>query len=386
MPDEWEDSYVFLDRLNGTDAGLDEDGDELTNLQEFQNNTLPNNIDSDGDGFYDGEEIRLGSEPDNGSSTPIYQPDTYVADITTGNDVVGLGTTLSPWKSIHHAVSRINSGSLGVYTLQVAPGTYNIANGEPFDVTPIIITQDQVTVAGPGSTALLDGGTWNVGLKIEASNVTINNIAFTNFSWAGIELSSGAANRIEGCEIYTNYYGIYIGPGASNNQIQSGNRLYHNLRAIWIHGGDNNLIFGMDNVYDNDIGIGIEAWNSGDTADNNEVFDNTIYWSGDADYVQRWGVWIGGYTQYAGTGNKIYRNTIFGSTAVGSNSCGIDVLDGNPEISRNIIYNYETGIRMHYDSSAIVSPLIVNNLIHDVQFGIYIDGRYISGGSGPDQS
>ncbi len=39
------------------DANEDSDNDGLTNLQEYQNGTDPQNKDSDGDGFSDGDEL-----------------------------------------------------------------------------------------------------------------------------------------------------------------------------------------------------------------------------------------------------------------------------------------------------------------------------------------
>lgn len=62
MPDDWE-------RANGlnpndpSDAGLDLDGDGLTNLQEYRLGTNPRVADTDGDGIPDGEEVRLGTDP-----------------------------------------------------------------------------------------------------------------------------------------------------------------------------------------------------------------------------------------------------------------------------------------------------------------------------------
>jgi len=41
MPDTWE-TENELDPLNATDASLDPDGDGLTNLQEYQEDTDPN--------------------------------------------------------------------------------------------------------------------------------------------------------------------------------------------------------------------------------------------------------------------------------------------------------------------------------------------------------
>jgi hypothetical protein len=56
MPDQWESTYQ-LDPTNGVDAAGDEDGDGLTNLEEFQRGTNPKAWDSDGDGMGDLWEI-----------------------------------------------------------------------------------------------------------------------------------------------------------------------------------------------------------------------------------------------------------------------------------------------------------------------------------------
>jgi Galactose oxidase, central domain/K319L-like, PKD domain/Bacterial TSP3 repeat/Kelch motif len=67
MPDGWELRYAVatnpLDPFNPGDAGLDPDGDGLTNLEEYLHGTNPNVADSDGDGLPDGFEVRLGTSP-----------------------------------------------------------------------------------------------------------------------------------------------------------------------------------------------------------------------------------------------------------------------------------------------------------------------------------
>ena len=62
MSDEWEVLYS-LDPLDPTDAGLDPDGDMLSNLGEYQNGTLPNNWDTDSDMMSDGWEVQYGLNP-----------------------------------------------------------------------------------------------------------------------------------------------------------------------------------------------------------------------------------------------------------------------------------------------------------------------------------
>ena len=73
--DEWERRYG-LDPTDPSDAILDFDEDGLTNFQEFEYYKLydvdlnPRNPDSDGDGYYDGEEVNYGFDPMDRESHP----------------------------------------------------------------------------------------------------------------------------------------------------------------------------------------------------------------------------------------------------------------------------------------------------------------------------
>ncbi|MEE9297086.1 MAG: Ig-like domain-containing protein [Phycisphaerae bacterium] len=62
LPDDYEDANG-LDSADPTDAGIDSDGDGLTNLDEFGRGTDPNNPNTDGDAQSDGEEVNGGSDP-----------------------------------------------------------------------------------------------------------------------------------------------------------------------------------------------------------------------------------------------------------------------------------------------------------------------------------
>src|ERR1051326_777721 len=62
IPDAWKIAHHF-DVNDPTVATQDPDGDGLTNLQEFQLGTDPNNPDTDGDGIPDGVEIANGTDP-----------------------------------------------------------------------------------------------------------------------------------------------------------------------------------------------------------------------------------------------------------------------------------------------------------------------------------
>ncbi|NQZ11126.1 MAG: M4 family metallopeptidase, partial [Algicola sp.] len=58
IPNLWEEHYGF-DKTSADDANLDGDHDGLTNLQEYQNRTWPDNSDTDGDSLTDGDEVNI---------------------------------------------------------------------------------------------------------------------------------------------------------------------------------------------------------------------------------------------------------------------------------------------------------------------------------------
>lgn len=61
MDDGFELKYALNPNLN--DTNLDPDADGLTNLQEYQRGTNPKLADTDGDGFNDGQEVTMGRNP-----------------------------------------------------------------------------------------------------------------------------------------------------------------------------------------------------------------------------------------------------------------------------------------------------------------------------------
>ena len=62
MPDWWEKAHG-LDPYYPDDYALDPDNDGLSNLEEYQYNTAPDNDDTDGDGLSDGYEVSIGTDP-----------------------------------------------------------------------------------------------------------------------------------------------------------------------------------------------------------------------------------------------------------------------------------------------------------------------------------
>ena len=66
IPDGWEEEHG-LNPNNSSDAQEDSDGDGLTNLQEYEDGTDPQNNDTDSDGIPDGWEEENGLNPNNSS-------------------------------------------------------------------------------------------------------------------------------------------------------------------------------------------------------------------------------------------------------------------------------------------------------------------------------
>ncbi len=68
MPDGWELTYFVNLGHNGA---TDTDYDGLSDLQEYQHTTYPDNPDTDSDGYSDGDEVQAGTSPTDPSSHPL---------------------------------------------------------------------------------------------------------------------------------------------------------------------------------------------------------------------------------------------------------------------------------------------------------------------------
>ncbi|MCW5558177.1 MAG: DUF1800 family protein, partial [Verrucomicrobiae bacterium] len=97
MPDVWEDANG-LQKLVAADALEDLDSDGLSNRDEFLRGTNPRVPDSDGDGFRDGLEVALGSDPARSESRPQYAGVSW----PTGEDLNGDGLP-DPWQIYYGA-------------------------------------------------------------------------------------------------------------------------------------------------------------------------------------------------------------------------------------------------------------------------------------------
>jgi len=73
-PDMWLATHFLSTLMSGGPSSFDPNGDPdhdgLTNAEEYQNGTDPNNADSDGDGITDGGEVDQGTDPTDSEDTP----------------------------------------------------------------------------------------------------------------------------------------------------------------------------------------------------------------------------------------------------------------------------------------------------------------------------
>lgn len=112
LSDNWE--FIYFGTLNETAAG-DTDTDGLTNLEEFNQGTIPTNPDSDGDGVTDGDEVNLyGLDPtlsNTGDVAPRGNPDGLinVGDLVVMSRLVtGI---LAPPTTLEAILADINNDS-----------------------------------------------------------------------------------------------------------------------------------------------------------------------------------------------------------------------------------------------------------------------------------
>jgi len=85
MQDGWEQEND-LDPTDPSDAGEDPDGDGMTNQEEHDAGTDPNNADTDGDGLTDSEEGEMGTDPTNEDTDNDGIPDGIDPDPLVYND------------------------------------------------------------------------------------------------------------------------------------------------------------------------------------------------------------------------------------------------------------------------------------------------------------
>jgi hypothetical protein len=163
MPDGWEIIYGF-NPIDDSDADDDKDNDGLTNLEEYQNGTLPsfydtdmdslsdgdevniygsnpNNKDTDGDGFDDGVEVNYETDPDNPDDYPPTGAISGTVYDGEGAVITGISIELKAYQSSSACSigapgsvtgSALSNEDTGEYTITGLPeGDYCIMATDP---------------------------------------------------------------------------------------------------------------------------------------------------------------------------------------------------------------------------------------------------------------
>jgi parallel beta-helix repeat protein len=261
--------------------------------------------------------------------TSVWATVYYVNIARPDNSGDGL-TPGTAWKTLHYAISQISNGD----TVNVAAGTYSAASEANDSPLTVDVDQPDVTIQGDGAEfTIIDGSgavNWLDGILINASNVTIKDLAVKDFQcgecdYSGIGItSSGTGSIIESCAIYNNDYGISV---ENSDPTISKNRIYdNNFKGIYVFG------------------------NSGTAAP--IILNNLIYVDSVA---MEDGIYVLAEPSGAVASPIIYHNTIDGG-----DSNGIEMAGGagttSPDIQYNIITNFtEYGI---YNSIGNPSPSV----------------------------
>ena len=141
MPDGWEHTHALNPLAN--EAAGDADGDQLSNLIEFQGGTNPQEIDTDRDGFTDYAETLDGKNPADRTSLPL--PDPHVPQrmnyaglvAVNGSPFSGNGLFKFAFTEANGTVLWTNDGTggngaepTGAVTVAVSDGRYSLALGD----------------------------------------------------------------------------------------------------------------------------------------------------------------------------------------------------------------------------------------------------------------
>jgi hypothetical protein len=155
MSDMWEMDHG-LDPQDAGDAGIDTDGDGLTNRQEFEAGTNPNNRDTDGDGSTDGAEIASGCDPltpdcivlnddwtvtVNGQVvTPNNEGQFIVRNIAAPDQFGPGGPGTAPDFMSDDYLRVIGTGTVGGVAMWAFSEPFQIAQGSTFSIGDLTIT------------------------------------------------------------------------------------------------------------------------------------------------------------------------------------------------------------------------------------------------------
>jgi len=184
MDDAWETTYG-LDPNDNADAALDLDGDGLSNLDEFLNDTFPNDKDSDNDGINDKTEVFYNYDPISAASVPLLEH--TIRRNHSGPSSSGLGNRVFKAGDVNE------------------DGTADYIISDPYEGNGIVRiysgADDSVlnTIVGPGSAARF-GASFSILNDLDGDNVNdylIGASNTNNFTGAAFIISAKTGDVIK---------------------------------------------------------------------------------------------------------------------------------------------------------------------------------------------
>ncbi|NOZ42958.1 MAG: hypothetical protein GXP02_07335, partial [Alphaproteobacteria bacterium] len=312
MDDAWEND-TFGDLSHG--ASNDGDLDNLSDLDEYNLGTDPNNPDTDSDGYTDGEEVYAATptDPDDIGDVPAYAAGDYYAD--AAEQTIGLGTQAAPWQSLHHALDRVNNGAPGSagspYTLNIVGFFSIVANGGLEPDTLLEIANDYVTLdwwdRGDARTAQLDGTSATIWID-------------------GIRLVNGTEVYVKNLEVANFQNGVNVlAPGS----MLQDNTMENN--TVGINSTEVDVTIDANRIDNNPIGISMTGSSQG-ALTGSAIYNNVIYSCDNGIYID---------SSLFDFSLEIFHNTIDSGTGTGIWVKGPNAV---PDIQFNNITNLDTGI------------------------------------------
>ncbi|MFH1413957.1 MAG: PKD domain-containing protein [Candidatus Omnitrophota bacterium] len=313
----------------------------------------------------------------------------YFVDINSPNNP-GSGTYSDPWRSPASYYSTMRAGDTcyirsGTYTGRYGHQTayYNVSFGRNVSGS---LNNEIAWVAYPGETVRFEANTYT-GAE---GNFDWYNSSRSYYVVSGFQLyaryrqcarMSGRNNRFinNDCEgLKTHAYAIINPIGSNNDKIYgntlhgatSGNKLDH---PLYIGYGTDDLDFGWNHIFNNDVGVGPAISINQDYADQNGyrfenilIHDNIIDCRDSSEALRA----IGFIGQADGSSAKVYNNIIIeGGGDVSWNYC-IYIYSGSLDLYNNTIYNakgsYAIRLQKLVDGSNTYIPetiRIKNNII-----------------------
>lgn len=200
IPKLVEDYYDFLSDSNFNDSFLDQDGDELDNGSEYVRRTRMDNVDSDGDGLWDGPEVNLF-----GTNPLLADSD---ADGLNDFEEAGPGS----YGTNPLAADSDNDGFTDFQEVRSTPPTDpNDAQSAPY----------RITVLGTGAASLLGGDVTDPenDLNDNVGSPTTSGNPGSGFNWVAVYTNSaknyfnGASQTSGGNEGVLNLFDNKVGGG-----------------------------------------------------------------------------------------------------------------------------------------------------------------------------